>query len=179
VTRFLISVAVAGLLALCGVGCEREARPFGGMSGASRSIERPLASALVAGGATPSRPESSPYQENAWGIAEGKRLYESFNCVGCHAHGGGGMGPALMDDKWIYGSHPANLFQSIVEGRANGMPAFVNKIADDQVWQIVAYVQAMSGHAPLAALPGRSDHLSGGAAENQRPAQMPTETGKP
>ena len=35
-------------------------------------------------------PVLSPYQENAWGMAEGKRLFSFFNCVGCHANGGGG-----------------------------------------------------------------------------------------
>src|ERR1044071_3848683 len=47
-------------------------------------------------------------ETNAYAIAEGKRLYTQLNCVGCHANGGGGMGPPLMDDKWIYGSAPAN-----------------------------------------------------------------------
>ena len=121
----------------------------------------------------------SPYQENAWGISEGKRLYENFNCVGCHSHGGGGMGPALMDDKWIYGSHPATVYESIVEGRPNGMPSFRNKISEAQLWQIVAYVESMSGQAPLAALPGRSDHLAAGTPESGRPAQKPATTGAP
>ena len=36
-------------------------------------------------------------------IAEGQQLYMQMNCVGCHSHGGGGMGPPLMDDEWRYG----------------------------------------------------------------------------
>jgi cytochrome c oxidase cbb3-type subunit III len=143
-------------------GCDREARPF---------RERPVASSPVS--------RISPYQENAWGISEGKRLYENFNCVGCHAHGGGGMGPPLMDDKWIYGSHPATVFETIVEGRPNGMPSFRNKITDSQVWQIVAYVESMSGQAPLPTLPGRSDHLAAGTPESGRRAQTPVTTGTP
>ena len=48
-----------------------------------------------------------------------------FNCVGCHAaNGGGGMGPALSEGQFIYGSTPANLFLSIYQGRPNGMPAW-------------------------------------------------------
>jgi cytochrome c oxidase cbb3-type subunit III len=160
-------------------GCEREVRPFQELPVASARVQKPMASQLFAGPEAPPTPQNSPYQENAWGISEGKRLYENFNCVGCHSHGGGGMGPPLMDDKWIYGSHPANIFETIVAGRPNGMPSFRNKIPDAQVWQIVAYVQSMSGQAPLAALPGRSDHLAAGTPESQRPAERPVQTGRP
>jgi cytochrome c oxidase cbb3-type subunit 3 len=106
-------------------------------------------------------------------------LFEAFNCAGCHSHGGGGMGPALMDDRWIYGSHPGNIFASIVEGRPNGMPTWRNKIPDQQVWEIVAYIQSLNGQAPIDVLPGRSDHLSAGTPENLRPAETPIETGTP
>src|SRR4051812_47750251 len=34
-------------------------------------------------------------------VSEGKRLYKWFNCNTCHVNGGGAIGPALMDDKWI------------------------------------------------------------------------------
>jgi cytochrome c oxidase cbb3-type subunit 3 len=112
-------------------------------------------------------------------MAEGKRLYTFYNCSGCHSNGGGGMGPALMDDKWIYGSQPTNIFESIVEGRPNGMPTWRNKIPDAQVWQIVAYVQSMSGQAPASAMPSRSDHLRYSTPENNRPAQTPVRTGAP
>ncbi len=89
------------------------------------------------------------------------------------------MGPALMDDQWIYGSQPSNIFSSIVDGRPNGMPSWRNKIVDAQVWQLVAYVQSMSGRAPMTAMPGRSDHMRAGEAENNRAAQTPVQTGRP
>jgi cytochrome c oxidase cbb3-type subunit 3 len=159
------------------VACEREERPFRELPVAAARAQAPVLSQLHAGGTPPPIPDVSPYQENAWGIAEGKRLYENFNCVGCHAHGGGGIGPPLMDDEWIYGAYAANVFESIVEGRPNGMPSFRNKIVDAQVWQIVAYVKSMSGQAPMDVLPGRSDHLSAGIPENLRPAGTPVQTG--
>jgi cytochrome c oxidase cbb3-type subunit 3 len=87
------------------------------------------------------------------------------------------MGPALMDEGWIYGFEAANVHQTIVEGRPNGMPAFRNKIPDQQVWMLVAYVQSLSGNAPIDALPGRSDHMRSGTPENARPAQTPKQTG--
>ena len=160
-------------------GCEREVRPFQDLSAASARTQRPVLSPLSPGGEPPGEPPLSPFQQNAWGIAEGKRLFDAYNCSGCHAHGGGGIGPALMDDKWIYGNRPANLFETIVEGRPNGMPSFRNKIPDSQVWQLVAFVQSMSGQAPIAALPSRSDHMRSSTPENARRAATPVQTGTP
>ena len=170
--------AVAIALLLCpAAGCERESRPVDRLPGAT--TERELGSTLVPGGQAAPMNGTSPFQQNAWGMSEGKRLFGAFNCTGCHANGGGGMGPALMDDRWIYGSAPANIFASIVEGRPNGMPSWRHKISDAQVWQIVAYVQSMSGQAPQTAMPGRSDHMQTGAPENNRPATTPVLTGRP
>jgi cytochrome c oxidase cbb3-type subunit 3 len=169
-----IAIGAVGLLS----ACEREVRPFGTVPVASARSQPVTQTPLHPGGAPPPETgQNSPFQQNAYGISEGKRLYEQFNCVGCHSHGGGGMGPPLMDDRWIYGSQAANIFDTIVEGRPNGMPSFRNKISDQQVWMIVAYVQAMSGNAPLAALPSRSDHMRYSAPENARPAVIPRQVG--
>jgi cytochrome c oxidase cbb3-type subunit III len=173
-----VARVVMVLATVIAAACERETRMFRDSAEASRQAEEPASSALHPGGApAPTAADRSPYQENAWGIAEGKRLFDAYNCSGCHSHGGGGMGPALMDDKWIYGSHAAQIYETIVQGRPNGMPAFRNKITDQQVWQLVAYVQSMSGHAPIDALPGRTDHMWSGTAENQRRAQTPIPAG--
>ena len=53
------------------------------------------------------------------------------------------MGPPLMDERWIYGGRPANLFDTIYEGRPGGMPAFGSKIPEDQIWKLVAYIESM------------------------------------
>jgi cytochrome c oxidase cbb3-type subunit 3 len=179
----LLCVLAIVLTCAMWIACDSEARPFraspGGMT------QRAATSSIKPGGqhadttATLESGDKSPFQDNAWAISEGKRLYENYNCVGCHSHGGGGMGPALIDDHWRYGNTPDILFETIVEGRPNGMPAFGGKIPDAQVWQIVAFVQSMNGQVPLPALPGRSDHLNGGPAENMRPAQEPVQTGHP
>ena len=100
-----------------------------------------------------------PYDGNAYGTGEGKRLYNQMNCSGCHFQGGGGIGPPLMDSQWIYGSQPENIFQTIVEGRPNGMPSFRGKLGTDQVWQLVAYVRSMSGLLPKDVAPGRNDDM--------------------
>lgn len=86
-----------------------------------------------------------PYEGNLAAINEGKRLYNQFNCVGCHAAGGGAIGPALMDKKWLYGSDPQAIFNTIAEGRPRGMPGFRDKIPENDMWKIVAYVRSLGG----------------------------------
>ena len=113
------------------------------------------------------------YKDNAWAMAEGKVLFQWFNCVGCHGHGGGGMGPALMDDKWLYGSDPRNIYASIAQGRPNGMPAFYNRIPEYMIWQLTMYVRSISGIMPMDAAPGRSDHMQTKPAENTKDPEKP------
>jgi cytochrome c oxidase cbb3-type subunit 3 len=107
-------------------------------------------------------------EHNAYAMSQGKTLFRWFNCSGCHSNGGGGMGPALMDDKWRYGNNPEDIYTSIMEGRPNGMPSFRGRINEDQAWQLVAYVRSMSGWAKKDAAPGRSDALYPGEPENMR-----------
>jgi cytochrome c oxidase cbb3-type subunit 3 len=73
-----------------------------------------------------------------------------------------------MDDVWIYGSAPENIYATIVEGRPNGMPSFRGKIPDSQIWQIVAYVRSMSGLASQGAAPARSDHMHAKPSEQSQ-----------
>jgi cytochrome c oxidase cbb3-type subunit 3 len=120
-----------------------------------------------------------PYDRNAWAVSEGKRLYAWYNCVGCHANGGGGMGPPLMDDQWIYGSEPAQIHATIVEGRPNGMPSFGGKIPDQQIWQIVAYVRSLSGQLPKDVRSTRTDHMSAHPSDQARRKEQPKTSGAP
>jgi cytochrome c oxidase cbb3-type subunit III len=174
-----VTICVAAAIALMPLAaCEREERPFQTLPTTATRTQPVTESGLHPGGVPPPRTgQESPFRGNAWGISEGKRLYSTYNCVGCHANGGGGMGPPLMDDKWIYGSEGANIYQTIVEGRPNGMPSFRNKIPDQQVWMLVAYIQSMSGNAPMDVLPSRSDHMRYSTSENARRAEVPKQTG--
>jgi cytochrome c oxidase cbb3-type subunit 3 len=96
------------------------------------------------GPAAPVREVANRLEEGDAVIAEGKRLFNHFNCSGCHAAGGGAIGPALTDDEWIYGNSAGNVFWTIVEGRPQGMPAFGGRISEDQIWKIVAFVRSLS-----------------------------------
>jgi cytochrome c oxidase cbb3-type subunit 3 len=114
---------------------------------------------LEPGGPKPQPLVANPYYGAAYDISEGQRLYQWYNCVGCHANGGGGMGPPLIKQQWIYGGEPPNLFDTIVKGRPNGMPTWGGRIPEYQIWQIVAYVRSMNQEQPKSATPPRSDTM--------------------
>jgi mono/diheme cytochrome c family protein len=113
------------------------------------------------------------YSQNAYAVSQGKLLFRQFNCSGCHAQGGGGMGPPLMDEKWRYGSQPEDIFASIMSGRPNGMPAFANRITEDYAWQLAVYVRSMSGQLRSDVAPSRNDSLQASKPETRR-ERLPT-----
>jgi cytochrome c oxidase cbb3-type subunit 3 len=172
------------LLLLALAGCDREARE-------SRGQPLPETGPLTrvtsfnAGGpvAMPVDVRAAHYGENAFHLSEGQRLYEDFNCSGCHAHGGGDIGPPLMDDEWIYGGQAEQIVATIAQGRPNGMPSFANKLTEQQMWQLAAYVRSLSGNVPKDAASSRGDTMSSiepptlKAAEPVRPATPPTGQG--
>ena len=111
------------------------------------------------GGALPRYQPNNPYDQSAYAISEGQRLFDWYNCSGCHSHGGGGMGPPLIKTEWIYGGAPENLFDTIVKGRPNGMPTWGGRIPEYQIWQLIAYIRSMNHEEPQSATPVRSDSL--------------------
>jgi cytochrome c oxidase cbb3-type subunit 3 len=174
------AAAATALLAVLLAGCEREQRRFAEIAPATgRSGGDVRATARSPGASAPAPAVADPYDDNAWAIGEGQRLYNWFNCNDCHGMGGGGMGPALMDDVWIYGSEPQAIFTSIVEGRPNGMPAFGGKVADQQVWQLVAYVRTLSALQRKDVRPGRPDAMQVRPAPVMTPPSTPTVAAPP
>ena len=90
-----------------------------------------------------SRPQN-PFQNNRDARGEGRQLFIRFNCSGCHGgRAGGGMGPSLRDVDWLYGADAAQIFSSIAEGRAHGMPSWSMKLTEDQVWKLVTYIKSL------------------------------------
>jgi len=151
--------------------CEREERntrpdPTLGSGGQGVPV-----TTLAPGGERPaiSDTKASEFEGNAYHLSEGKRLFDWFNCSGCHANGGGGMGPALMDDKWIYGGSIESIHATIRDGRPNGMPSFRDRIPDDQIWELAAFVRSLSGNAPKSAAPSRNDNMMAHPSENRLP----------
>jgi cytochrome c oxidase cbb3-type subunit 3 len=100
----------------------------------------------------------NPFEGNQHALAEGERLYMWMNCAGCHgARGGGAIGPPFRDADWIYGDDPASIFQSIQQGRPNGMPAFGVKAPAEDIWRIALYVRSLGESARAQNLGGPTE----------------------
>jgi cytochrome c oxidase cbb3-type subunit 3 len=166
---------------ICGA-CKREERNLRVPPSQAQLVEMPHAGALHAGGLATNSPSPAPlpdYKETSYAISQGQQLYEKFNCVGCHAHGGGGMGVPLMDDKWIFGSEPQQIFATIVQGRPKGMPSFGGRLNENQVWELAAYVRSLSGLTPSSASPGREDHMKAQPPPNSIEKAQPKNVSSP
>jgi cytochrome c oxidase cbb3-type subunit 3 len=86
----------------------------------------------------------NPLANDPDAVQRGMRDFDAFNCSGCHAaNAGGGMGPSLSDDIWIYRSSPGNIYMTIVQGRQAGMPAFGAMLPDRTIWELVAYIKSI------------------------------------
>jgi len=168
-----LGILVSAMVMLA--SCSREDRILRQPPSADETLNTIQISGLNPGAKLiPTPPSSNMYQESAYAVAEGQKLYESYNCVGCHAHGGGGIGPPLMDRDWIYGSEPGNIFATIMQGRPNGMPSFRNRIPEYQAWEIAAYVRSMAGLLPKGVSPSRPDEMNVKPSESSIPQQTPT-----
>jgi cytochrome c oxidase cbb3-type subunit 3 len=70
-------------------------------------------------------------------------------CAACHGMDGKGNAmlgaPNLTDDVWLYGSDEGSIRETIEGGRNNQMPAFADKLGEQRVRLLAAYVLRMSG----------------------------------
>ena len=140
-TKSLAAAALVLTLSALMAGCEQEQT---GPLPSADGISTPTTPFMPGGGALPPRPASvQTYSGDPVHINNGKRYFGWYNCTGCHFHGAGGIGPALMDDQWMYGGRIDQIFASIYQGRPNGMPAWGRKIPDKELWEIAAYVESL------------------------------------
>jgi cytochrome c oxidase cbb3-type subunit 3 len=170
---FRASLLAFGLAAIALGACDREERhsrskPIGETVPAGQSPDT-----IWPGGTTPPALDARAqlYDNNAPAISQGQFLYTQMNCVGCHSHGGGGMGPALIDDEWRYGGRIDQIAASIAEGRPNGMPSWRAKLTEDQIWQLAAYVRSMSGQPSKDAVSSRTEGMSNTAPQTLTPRE--------
>lgn len=160
----VLVLALAVLVVIGVTSYARETRDFHPLASAAVPVAGPRGGALHAGPSPEStRVESAgrpgEYKETAQALYEGQQLFQSMNCGGCHSDGGGGMGADLMDARWFYGHEPRQIFDTIVQGRQNGMPSFGGRIPAYQVWELVAYVRSLSGLVSPDVSSGRNDHM--------------------
>ena len=86
----------------------------------------------------------NPHEGNKQAIETGKQLFVAYNCIDCHgADGAGAMGPSFQDGRWHFGGTPGAVFESIYQGRPDGMPAWGGRISNDQIWMLVSYVRSL------------------------------------
>jgi len=155
-------------LALLASGCDQQARD-------PRGQPLPESGPLLSAAMNPAQPDprATDYYKNAFEVSQGQQYYQWMNCSGCHSNGGGGMGPALSDTKWRYGSSMADIVQTIANGRPNGMPSFSGKLTQAQMWQLAAYVRSLSQHVPQSIRSGRTEGLSVGEPSTLRDPHPP------
>jgi cytochrome c oxidase cbb3-type subunit 3 len=170
-SRFRVSLLLFGAAALTLAACDREEH---------HSRSKPIGETVPAGVSPPTifpgdssppplDPRAKLFDNNANAVGQGQTLYMQMNCVGCHSHGGGGMGPPLMDDQWRYGGRIDQIAATIADGRPNGMPSWRGKLTQDQIWDLAAYVRSLSGLPSKDAVASRSESMSAGTPQTLTP----------
>jgi cytochrome c oxidase cbb3-type subunit III len=80
--------------------------------------------------------------------AAGKKIFAD-NCVSCHGDNGKGNqelgAPDLTDKIWLFGSDEATLVETITNGRAGVMPAWVGRLDPATVKALAVYVHSLGG----------------------------------
>ena len=130
-----------GLFFLLLAGCNR-AMPTSVSAAGTSAASIPVGP--IPGGEQNIRYAANPLATDPVALQDGRRLFDWYNCSGCHGgHAGGGMGPSLRDSVWLYGDRDDQVYDSIAQGRSNGMPAWGSKIPQIQIWELVAYIKSM------------------------------------
>jgi cytochrome c oxidase cbb3-type subunit 3 len=138
--RPILGVAVAAIVAI-EAAC---AKPPPDVAAGSTPPPIPTSVGPVPGPQSPSGAMPNPFANDRAATGDGRQLFVHFNCSGCHGgRAGGGMGPSLRDVDWIYGSSDAQLFSTIAEGRAHGMPSWGPRLTTDQIWKLVTYIKSL------------------------------------
>ncbi len=156
-TPCAIGIATLALLSLlCACGRSPAGQPATGAMSALASAATVAAVPLgqIAGAparSVPALSTSNPDHANPQAIEQGKQLYIQMNCAGCHAYNGkGNMGPDLTDSEWRYGGLPVQIYQSIFDGRPQGMPSWGAALPPAEIWKLVAYIQSLGGSVSVS-----------------------------
>ncbi len=109
----------------------------------------------------------SPYADYGSVAEEGRNLYLAAGCNGCHGMGGGGMGPPLTNEVWVYGKDDDTLFRLIALGTdelqkqgfsrkgsenvVGPMPPMGGIVkSDDDMWKIIAWIRSVNPSSAAA-----------------------------
>jgi cytochrome c len=104
----------------------------------------------------------SPISDPKSAAGEGQKVFMAAGCNGCHGGtGGGGMGPPLTNEIWVYGSDDDTLFRLIALGsdglKAEGysrkgsesvvgpMPPHGKIVkSSEDMWKIIAWIRSIN-----------------------------------
>ncbi len=85
--------------------------------------------------------------------AQGRRVYQA-NCAGCHGELGMGDGPKaaqlstaprdFSNLAWMAEQSAAGFYAAISQGTATGMPAFADRLSEEERWAAADYLRSFS-----------------------------------
>lgn len=86
--------------------------------------------------------------EDAEAAARGAEVFAE-QCTACHQEGGTGStefgAPNLTDGIWLYGGDKATIMETVMNGRAGVMPAWVDRLSPATIKQLAVYVHSLGG----------------------------------
>jgi cytochrome c-L len=89
------------------------------------------------------------YSGDEEAAAEGRVLYNRW-CQACHLPAGTGrIGPSLVDDRWRYprAETDVGVFEVIHAGGAGAMQAFGDRLSQDEILRVMAYIDELREQA--------------------------------
>ncbi|MBW7849895.1 MAG: c-type cytochrome [Rhodospirillales bacterium] len=95
----------------------------------------------------------NPYVGDEGAVAEGRQIYQEW-CQACHMPDGSGrIGPSFLDDQYNRARTNTDVgkFEIIHEGGAGAMQSFANRLTQDQMLRVIAYIHELRSKA------GKSD----------------------
>lgn len=98
--------------------------------------------------------------EPKW-LKVGQAVYQG-NCTACHGPDGGGInGPNLADERWINVKKLGDVYTTITNGVViKGMPAWQNRLNDNQRIVVAAYVASLRGTKPKSPREGEGEPVA-------------------
>ena len=123
-------------------------------------------------------------------IAQGKQIWQE-TCAACHGETGAGDGPRAAEINRPIGNLTVQteitnlsdtaLFTTISEGVGNSMPAFADKLSEDERYAAIAYIRTLTvanaGEANQAAQPATTPEPESTSEANQTPSVTGTVSG--
>jgi len=88
----------------------------------------------------------NPYRGNAQAITDGKRVYMQW-CAGCHLENGTGrIGSNIVDNSYTYPrvANDIGTFEVIYAGATGAMQSFGNRVTQDDILKIMAYMTSIT-----------------------------------